>query len=283
MWALVGASIAFIHSAFILFFWVDVYTFWEQRTPFPCNNICKRKFRPLPWLKWSFCFGLFQCKTRATLDGFIQYHKANNVPEVFCNMCCSVCSDKPLELKDDDGIKIICSDKCLVMFKEVNNLIVKIEFIKYTLHIKFNYDVEFSVFYVSKLLKTLSWFKIWWEKAEIWSAGVYFLSLQRVKAPQPCLMCQTYHQISDMVENTDVEDTLTFFCSNRCMMVSNSLRPSPLPGTHSTILVWKAELLHGCILEPARLLFRHKMGGILLNILLDINLKKSSVFFNHVF
>ncbi|XP_029700999.1 uncharacterized protein isoform X2 [Takifugu rubripes] len=125
------------------------------------------------------CARTGSCKTRVTLDGltfsfcsdacFIQYHKANNFPEVFCNMCCSVCSDKPLVLKDDDGIKIICSDKCLVTFKE------------------------------------------------------------SVKAPQPCLMCQTYHQISDMVENTDIEGTLKFFCSNRCMMVSNSLRPSTLP------------------------------------------------------
>lgn len=260
--------------------------FDSKETLFSCNNICKHKFRLLPWLKFSFCFGLFQWKTRVTLDGltfrfcsdtcFIQYHKANNFPEIFCNMCCSVCSDKPLVLKDDDGIKIICSDKCLVMFKEVNNLIVKIKFIKYTLQIKFNYDVEFSLFYASKLLHTLSGFKIQWEKAEIWPGGVYFLSLQRVKAPQPCLMCQTYHQISDMVENTDVEGTLKFFCSNRCMMVTNSLRPSPMPGTLSTILVWKAELLHGCILEPATSLFKHKMGGILLNILLNINLKNSS-------
>lgn len=156
MWALVGASIAFIHSAFIHFFWVDVYTFWQQRTPFLCNNVCKHTFCPLHWLKLPFCFGLFQCKTRATLDGltfsfcsdacFIQYHKANNFPELFCNMCCSVCSDKPLMLKDDDGVKSICSDKCLVTFKEVNNLIVKIQLIKYTLHNKLNYDVEFSLF-----------------------------------------------------------------------------------------------------------------------------------------
>lgn len=199
MWALVGAStgIAFIHSAFILFFWVDVYTFWQQRTPFPCNNICKHKFRPLPWLKLSFCFGLFQCKTRVTLDGltfsfcsdacFIQYHKANNFPEVFCNMCCSVCSDKPLVLKDDDGIKIICSDKCLVTFKEVNNLIVKIEFIKYALNIKFNYDVEFSLFYASKLLQTLSGLKCDGKRQKYDLVVFIFYLCRALRHPNPAL------------------------------------------------------------------------------------------------
>lgn len=143
------------HSLLCLYIYICLYFsmfihFDSKKLLFSCNNICKHKFRPLPWLK-SFCFGLFQCKTRVTLDGltfsfcsdacFIQYHKAKNFPEIFCNMCCSVVSDKPLVLKDDDGITIICSDKCLVTFKEVNNLIVKIQFIKYTLHIKFNYDV----------------------------------------------------------------------------------------------------------------------------------------------
>lgn len=148
-------------------------------------------------MKLPFCFGLFQCKTRATLDGltfsfcsdacFIQYHEANNFPEVFCNICCSVCSDKPLLLKDDDGIKIICSDKCLVTFKEVNNLIVKISFIKQTLHIKLNMDVEFSLFYASKLLQTLSGLK-YNGKGQKYDLVVFIFHLCReLRHPNPAL------------------------------------------------------------------------------------------------
>lgn len=45
------------------------------------------------------------------------------------------------------------------------------------------------------------------------------LSLQKVGTRQLCPMCQTSHQLSDMIENKNDEGRLEFFCSNRCMMV----------------------------------------------------------------
>ncbi|XP_044027833.1 uncharacterized protein LOC122864451 isoform X2 [Siniperca chuatsi] len=113
----------------------------------------------------KFCF----CKFKLTLDGimhricsdacFINYHKVNNLPVFTCDICSSVCLDKQFMLKMEDGSKTICSEECLVKFKE------------------------------------------------------------KIEKPQLCPMCQTSHQMSDMVENKNDEGRLDFFCSNRCMMV----------------------------------------------------------------
>ncbi|XP_006794572.1 zinc finger MYM-type protein 4-like [Neolamprologus brichardi] len=42
---------------------------------------------------------------------------------------------------------------------------------------------------------------------------------KKVGTRQLCPMCQTSHQLSDMIENKNDEGRLEFFCSNRCMMV----------------------------------------------------------------
>ncbi|XP_053302208.1 uncharacterized protein LOC128461349 isoform X1 [Pleuronectes platessa] len=42
---------------------------------------------------------------------------------------------------------------------------------------------------------------------------------EKVKTPQICPMCQTSHQLSDMVEDEDQDGRLDFFCSNRCLVV----------------------------------------------------------------
>ncbi|XP_034456683.1 uncharacterized protein LOC117770910 isoform X3 [Hippoglossus hippoglossus] len=42
---------------------------------------------------------------------------------------------------------------------------------------------------------------------------------EKVKTPQMCPMCQTSHQLSDMVEDKDQDGRLDFFCSNRCSVV----------------------------------------------------------------
>lgn len=70
-----------------------------------------------------------QCTVRQTLDGltlricsdacFINYHKFNNLPVFICDVCSSVCSDKRLMLKREDGSNTICGEECLVKFKEV--------------------------------------------------------------------------------------------------------------------------------------------------------------------
>lgn len=71
------------------------------------------------------CVSVTQCTNRQTHDGvtlkicsdacFINYHKVKNL--FVCEVCCSLCSDKRLMLKD--GRKTICGEECLVKFKEV--------------------------------------------------------------------------------------------------------------------------------------------------------------------
>lgn len=56
-------------------------------------------------------------------------------------------------------------------------------------------------------------------KLHIMHFPVFFMTLQNIETPQLCPMCQTSHQMSDMVENINDEGSLDFFCSNRCMMV----------------------------------------------------------------
>nr|XP_029135785.1 zinc finger MYM-type protein 4-like [Labrus bergylta] len=107
--------------------------------------------------------------SKLTLDGFkhtvcgdacfTNYHQVNNLTVVTCDICSSASLHKHFTVKTEEGSKSICTDECLVKFKE------------------------------------------------------------SVKRPRLCPMCQTSHQMSDMVENKNDEGTLDFFCSNRCMMV----------------------------------------------------------------
>ncbi|XP_060916511.1 uncharacterized protein LOC132991681 [Labrus mixtus] len=107
--------------------------------------------------------------SKLTLDGFkhtvcgdacfTNYHQVNNLTVVTCDICSSASLHKHFTVKTEEGSKSICTDECLVKFKE------------------------------------------------------------SVKSPRLCPMCQTSHQMSDMVENKNDEGTLDFFCSNRCMMV----------------------------------------------------------------
>ncbi|XP_034748086.1 uncharacterized protein LOC117956880 isoform X2 [Etheostoma cragini] len=116
----------------------------------------------------KMCAKYCYCKFRMTLDGlmqricskcFINNHRINNLPGPMCDVCGSHNLEKRILLTDDEGSKIICSEECLIEFKE------------------------------------------------------------KVQAPQLCPMCQTYHRLSDMVEETNDKGTLDFYCSNRCMMV----------------------------------------------------------------
>ncbi|XP_074542338.1 uncharacterized protein LOC141802665 [Halichoeres trimaculatus] len=52
---------------------------------------------------------------------------------------------------------------------------------------------------------------------------------ESIKEPQMCPMCQMFHQMSDMVEDQNEEGRLDFFCSNRCMMVHKA-QSLPVPG-----------------------------------------------------
>nr|XP_020474167.1 uncharacterized protein LOC109970738 [Monopterus albus] len=125
-----------------------------------------------PRTECKMCARFCYCKFKLSLNGvlhrlcndtcFIKYHRDNNLPVNICDICGSVCLDKPLVVQLEDGSKDICSEQCLVKAKE------------------------------------------------------------KVKTPQLCPMCQTSHWMSDMVENKNKEGRLTFFCSNRCMMVYGS-------------------------------------------------------------
>ncbi|XP_062291642.1 uncharacterized protein LOC133996101 isoform X2 [Scomber scombrus] len=73
-----------------------------------------------------FCY----CKYKLTVDGtlsrvcgdacFIKYHKDNNLPLFTCDICnaLDINVDKQLLLMTEDGDKTICSEECLVKFKE---------------------------------------------------------------------------------------------------------------------------------------------------------------------
>ncbi|XP_070702934.1 zinc finger MYM-type protein 4-like [Pempheris klunzingeri] len=130
-----------------------------------------------------FCF----CKFKLTLDGsmhrlcgdgcFVNYHKINNLPVFTCDTCSSICHERWLTLKMEDGSKNICSEECLVKFKE------------------------------------------------------------KIETPQLCPMCQTPHQMSDMVENKNDEGRLFFFCSSRCMMVHKAQTFTVPESPHSLPLI----------------------------------------------
>ncbi|XP_026203996.1 zinc finger MYM-type protein 4-like isoform X1 [Anabas testudineus] len=163
-----------------------------------CSETClasvqsKRRMtasKPSPTLgprsECRMCVRYCYCKFKLTLDGvvhrlcsnscFISYHKVNNLPLLMCEVCSSVDLPMRLTLKMWDGSKNVCSEKCLIKFKE------------------------------------------------------------KVQTPELCPMCQTFHQLSDMVENKNEDGSLNFFCSNRCMMVykvpsftaSEKSKPSP--------------------------------------------------------
>nr|XP_046274081.1 uncharacterized protein LOC124074833 isoform X2 [Scatophagus argus] len=81
-----------------------------------------------PQTECRMCARFCICESRQTLDGsmlsfcndacFTGYCKAKNLPVVICDVCSSVCPEKRLVLKGEDGGKTLCSEECLVKFKE---------------------------------------------------------------------------------------------------------------------------------------------------------------------
>ncbi|XP_032391770.1 uncharacterized protein LOC116701860 isoform X1 [Etheostoma spectabile] len=75
----------------------------------------------------KMCAKYCYCKFRMTLDGlmqricskcFINNHRINNLPVPICDVCGSVDLEKRILLKEDDGSKTLCSEACLIEFKE---------------------------------------------------------------------------------------------------------------------------------------------------------------------
>ncbi|XP_074468762.1 uncharacterized protein LOC141753956 isoform X2 [Sebastes fasciatus] len=135
-----------------------------------------------PRSECKMCAKYCYCKFKLTLDGctqricskecFVNTHRINNLPLSICDVCSCVSFDKGFMLKAEDGSRVICSEECLVKFKE------------------------------------------------------------EIETPRLCTMCQTVHQLSDMVENKNIEGRLDFFCSNRCVMVHKA-QPSTVSGRNS--------------------------------------------------
>ncbi|XP_028452609.1 zinc finger MYM-type protein 4-like [Perca flavescens] len=95
-----------------------------------CSDTCLASVnskRTGPWSECKMCAKYCYCKFRMTLDGlmqricsdcFINYQRINNLPVPICDVCGSVGLGKRILLKVDDSSKTICSEECLIKFKE---------------------------------------------------------------------------------------------------------------------------------------------------------------------
>ncbi|XP_036948803.1 uncharacterized protein LOC119016720 isoform X3 [Acanthopagrus latus] len=121
------------------------------------------------------------------------------------NMSCRMCSRLAFcKVRQSlDGLMLrVCSDACFINYHRVNNFPV------------FTCDVCSSVFINKPLmLKREDGSKT------ICSEECLVKVKENIETAQMCPMCQTSHQMSDMVEDRNDEGSLDFFCSNRCMMV----------------------------------------------------------------
>ncbi|GLD59403.1 uncharacterized protein AKAME5_001140500 [Lates japonicus] len=122
-------------------------------------------------------------------------------PRSECRMCARFCYCK-FKLTLDGTLHRLCSDTCFINYHEANNLPV------------FLCDVCSSV-----CLDKCFTLKMEDGSKTICREECLVKFKEKVKTPQLCPMCQTSHQMSDMVESKNEEGRLDFFCSNRCMMV----------------------------------------------------------------
>ncbi|KAK5883248.1 hypothetical protein CesoFtcFv8_019600 [Champsocephalus esox] len=102
-----------------------------------CSDACltsvnsKRKLaapKPPPLSECNMCFQKVYGKFKLTVDGkigricsdacLINYQKVNNLQLYTCGVCSSISTDKQFLLKEKDGSKSICSEECLVEFKQ---------------------------------------------------------------------------------------------------------------------------------------------------------------------
>ncbi|XP_038581361.1 zinc finger MYM-type protein 4-like [Micropterus salmoides] len=122
-------------------------------------------------------------------------------PRSECRMCAKFCFCK-FKLNLDGLMYRICSDACFINYHKVNNLPL------------FACDVCSSVCHYKRFM-----LKMDDASKTICSAECLVKFKEKIETPQLCPMCQTSHQMSDMVENENDEGSLDFFCSNRCMVV----------------------------------------------------------------
>ncbi|KAG8004892.1 Zinc finger MYM-type protein 4 [Nibea albiflora] len=115
-----------------------------------------------------------------------------------------------------DGLKYrLCSDACYIRYHKVNNMPV----------LKCN--MCSSICHETRLaLKTEDGGKT------VCSEECLVKLKKKTEEARLCPMCQTPHQVSDMVESKNKEGKLEFFCSSRCMMVHNA-QSATAPGRNS--------------------------------------------------
>ncbi|XP_028256549.1 uncharacterized protein LOC114432624 isoform X2 [Parambassis ranga] len=128
-----------------------------------------------------------------------------------CKLC-STCSYSKHKLTQDAVVHWFCSDPCFISYHKINNLTLLMCVVCRT----FCFEKHLA-------LKLEDGWKI------ICGDQCLVKFKENIKTHQPCMMCQTQHRMSDMVEDKNEESRLDFFCSNRCMMVYKS-QPVPVIG-----------------------------------------------------
>ncbi|KAK2830722.1 hypothetical protein Q5P01_018653 [Channa striata] len=134
-------------------------------------------------------------------------------PQLDCRICNRYCYCK-FRLTLEGTVHGLCSDTCLTIFRKANNVPLLTCDVCSSIHL----DRQFE-------LKMEDGIK------NICSEECLVKFKEKVAKAQLCLMCQTSHQMSDMVENKNEEGSLSFFCSNRCMKVHQA---SFLTGTEKS-------------------------------------------------
>ncbi|XP_067340724.1 uncharacterized protein [Channa argus] len=122
-------------------------------------------------------------------------------PHLECKMCNRYCYCK-FRLMLGGIVHGLCSDTCLTNFRKVNIVPLLTCDVCSSIHLDRQFELKMDD-----------------SSKNICSEECLVKFKGKVTKPQLCLMCQTSHQMSDMVENKNQDGSLNFFCSNRCMMV----------------------------------------------------------------
>ncbi|XP_029976245.1 uncharacterized protein LOC115409280 isoform X2 [Salarias fasciatus] len=196
-----------------------------------CSVSCLSKKHPSMMLYLKTCYNCLQVITRPHNIILAPVDNSGTKKELCSNTClisaqkrmnftsvtqphqlhysCGMCFKRThckFTLTLNDKRHRLCSESCFVSFHKLNNLPETL------------CDVCASVCQDRKLLLTVEN-----ESKTICSDDCLFKFKEKVEAPQLCHMCQTPHQMSDMVELQNDEDGLEFFCSSRCSMMYSSL------------------------------------------------------------
>ncbi|KAG7501391.1 zinc finger MYM-type protein 4-like [Solea senegalensis] len=142
------------------------------------------------------CLSSVQTKRKLTV------HKPQTaLSRTECKMCAKFCHC-PFKARVGRLGLNLCSSACFINYHKVNNLPISICEIccSTVMKEKMVVKMEDGIKYVC-------------------SDQCFIKFKEKVDTLQLCPICQTSHQMSDMVENKNKDDILDFFCSDRCLMV----------------------------------------------------------------